>query len=114
MAYGLTNHDAEAFPDPDEIIIDRFPNRHAAFGLGVHRCIGSNLARMSFKTMIGEVLTRLPDYEIRQEGIVRYEDVGTINGYQHVPAAFCPGPRTGEPLERVIDTWQGVLDAEQA
>ncbi len=113
MAYGLSNHDAEAFPAPDEIVIDRFPNRHAAFGLGVHRCIGSNLARMSFKTMIGEVLTRLPDYEIRDDGVVRYEDVGTINGYRHVPAVFSPGKRMGDPLELVIDKWQTVLDAEQ-
>jgi cytochrome P450 len=110
MAYGLTNHDPEAFPSPDDILLDRFPNRHAAFGLGVHRCIGSNLARMSFKTMIREVLTRVPDYEIRHEGIVRYEDVGTINGYQHLPATFSPGRRTGEPLDRVIETWQAVLD----
>jgi cytochrome P450 len=113
MAYALTNHDGDAFSAPDEIVIDRFPNRHAAFGLGVHRCIGSNLARMSFKTMISEVLTRLPDYEIRHDGIVRYEDVGTINGYQHVPAVFSPGRRRGEPLDQVIETWQGVLDAER-
>jgi cytochrome P450 len=109
MAYGLANHDAEAFPYPDEIVIDRLPNRHAAFGLGVHRCIGSNLARMSFKTMIGEVITRLPDYEIRVDGIVRYEDVGTINGYQHVPAVFSPGQRRSQPLDEVIDRWQAVL-----
>jgi cytochrome P450 len=114
MAYGLTNHDAEAFPDPDDIVLDRFPNRHAAFGLGIHRCIGSNLARMSFKSMIGEVLTRLPDYEICHDGIVRYEDVGTINGYQHMPAAFSPGPRRGEPLDQVIETWQVALDAPRA
>lgn len=113
MAYGLTNHDPEAFPDPDEIVIDRFPNRHSAFGLGVHRCIGSNLARMSFKTMLGEVLSRLPDYQIRDDGIVRYEDVGTINGYQHVPAVFSPGRRAGDPLNQVIDKWQAVLDAER-
>lgn len=112
MSYALANRDAEVFSDADEVIIERFPNRHAAFGLGVHRCIGSNLARMSFKTMIGEVLTRLPDYEILDDEIVRYEDVGTINGYQHVPAAFTPGPRRGEPLERVIDRWQTVLDTE--
>lgn len=112
MGYALVNRDEEAFPDADQIVIDRFPNRHAAFGLGVHRCIGSNLARMSFKTMIGEVLTRLPDCEIIEDGVVRYEDVGTINGYQHLPAVFTPGRRLGEPLDEVIDKWQAVLDAE--
>ncbi len=113
MAYGLTNHDPESFPNPDEIVIDRFPNRHAAFGLGVHRCIGSNLARMSFKTIIGEVLTRLPEYAIRHEGIIRYEDVGTINGYQHLPASFSPGQRRGQPLAEVIEKWQAVLDGNE-
>lgn len=113
MGYALVNRDGEAFPDPDQIVIDRFPNRHAAFGLGVHRCIGSNLARMSFKTMMAEILTRLPDYEVVDEGIVRYEDVGTINGYQHVPAVFSPGHRLGQPLAETIDRWQAVLDAGQ-
>ena len=111
MSYAMANHDPDAFPAPDEIVLDRFSNRHAAFGLGVHRCIGSNLARMSFKTMLGEILARIPDYEIREEGIVRYEDIGTINGYQHVPASFPPGRREGASLDEVIDHWQQTLDA---
>lgn len=112
MSYALVNHDPEVFASPDEIVLDRFPNRHAAFGLGVHRCIGSNLARMSFKTMLTEVLRRLPDYRVREDGIVRYEDIGTINGYQHLPATFTPGPRQGPTLDQVIATWQRTLDAE--
>ena len=111
MSYAMANHDPDAFAEPDEILLDRFPNRHAAFGLGVHRCIGSNLARMSFKTMLGEVLGRIPDYQIHEEGIVRYEDIGTINGYQHVPASFPAGSREGPPLQEVIDRWQRTLDA---
>jgi cytochrome P450 len=114
MSYAMANHDPDAFPSPDEIVLDRFPNRHAAFGLGVHRCIGSNLARMSFKTMLGEILARIPDYRIQEEGIVRYEDIGTINGYQHVPATFSPGTRQGEPLDEVIERWQQTLDAAPA
>jgi cytochrome P450 len=114
MAYALANHDPEAFPDPDQIIVDRFPNRHAAFGLGVHRCIGSNLARMSFKTLIVEVLARISDYQVRPDGVVRYEDVGTINGYQHLPASFSPGQRRGQPLDETIESWQAVLGGERA
>ncbi len=114
MAYGLANHDPDAFFDPDEIVLDRFPNRHAAFGLGVHRCIGSNLARMSFKTMVVEALRRVPDYRVRQDGVVRYEDIGTINGYRHLPASFTPGRRQGPPLDEVIGRWQRTLDGEQA
>ena len=112
LAYALANRDPAAFPDPDDVVIDRFPNRHAAFGLGVHRCIGSNLARMTFKIMVQEVLSRIPDYAIREDGVVRYEDVGTINGFRHMPATFTPGIPQGERLAQVIRRWQGALDAE--
>jgi cytochrome P450 len=110
MAYALANHDPAEFDEPDQITLDRFPNKHAAFGLGVHRCIGSNLARMTFKTMLGQVLYDLPDYAVAREGIVRYEDIGTINGYQHLPATFPARPRRGLLLDEVIGRWQGVLD----
>jgi cytochrome P450 len=109
LAYGLANHDPDSFEDPDEIVIDRFPNRHAAFGLGIHRCIGSNLARMSFKTMLGTVLERLPAYRLVDGGTVRYEDIGTINGYQHLPATFPPGHREGPTLEETIAEWETRL-----
>ena len=112
MAFALANHDPAVFEDPDEIILDRFPNKHAAFGLGVHRCIGSNLARMTFKTMLGQVLNDLPEYRILREGIVRYEDIGTINGYQHLPATFPQRARQGYRLDAVIERWQHHLDEE--
>ncbi len=82
------------------------------FGLGVHRCIGSNLARMSFKTMLSVVLERLTDYRLEPGGAVRYEDIGTINGYKHLPATFAPGTRQGQPLERVIAKWETKLYAD--
>ncbi len=102
MAYGLANHDPQAFEEPDEIVLDRFPNRHAGFGLGVHRCIGSNLARMSFKTMLSVVLERLMDYRLEPDQAVRYEDIGTINGYKHLPATFSPGTRRGSRSTRSL------------
>ena len=113
MSYALANHDRDAFDDPDEIVRDRFPNRHAAFGLGVHRCIGSNLARMTFKTMLGEVLARVPEYRCQEGGAVRYEDIGTINGYKHLPADFPAGEREGPPLSDVIAQWQHTLDSAE-
>jgi cytochrome P450 len=109
MAYGLANHDPTAFEEPDEVVIDRFPNRHAGFGLGVHRCIGSNLARMTFKTMLTAILERLPDYRLDPDGAVRYEDIGTINGYKHLPATFTPGARRGRSLEEVMADWEARL-----
>jgi cytochrome P450 len=114
LSYAMCNHDPASFPDPDEILLDRFPNPHAAFGLGVHRCIGSNLARLDFKIMLREALRRIPDYRIDPAGTERYESIGTINGYKHLPATFTPGRREGPPLAEVMETWQARLDAEPA
>ena len=87
-------------PEPDEIVLDRFPNPHAAFGLGVHRCIGSNLARLDFKYMLREVLRRMPDYRIDHAGREQYESIGTINGFKHLPATFTPGRARGAAAGR--------------
>jgi len=114
LSFAMCNHDPAMFPDPDEIVPDRFPNPHAAFGLGVHRCIGSNLARLDFKHMLREALRRMPDYRIDQAGKERYESIGVINGFKHLPATFTPGPREGPPLAEVLETWQAELDAEPA
>jgi hypothetical protein len=65
---------------------------------------------MSFKAMLTEILARIPDYRCVESGIVRYEDIGTINGYRHLPAEFASGPRVGPTVAEVIDRWQGVLD----
>jgi Cytochrome P450/Berberine and berberine like len=53
LSFPAVNRDPEMFPDADRVIIDRSPNRHAAFGLGIHRCIGSNLARMEMIVALG-------------------------------------------------------------
>ena len=101
LSYAMCNHDPASFPNPDEIVLDRFPNPHAAFGLGVHRCIGSNLARLDFKYMLREALRRMPDYRIDHAGKEQYESIGTINGYKHLPGDVHarpprrPAPRRG-------------------
>ena len=81
---------------------------------GVHRCIGSNLARLDFKYMLREALRRMPDYRIDHAGKEQYESIGTINGYKHLPATFTPGRREGPPLAEVMTDWQARLDAEPA
>ncbi len=114
LSFAMCNHDPAVFPDPDDIVLDRFPNPHAAFGLGVHRCIGSNLARMDFKLMLREVLRRMPDYRVEPAGRVRYQSIGIINGFQHLPATFTPGRREGASLAEEIERWQARLDADPA
>jgi len=96
MCWGSANHDADAFQSPEEIRLDRFPNRHTAFGLGIHRCLGSHLARAQFCIMVERVLARLPDYRVSKERARRYETIGIVNGWVNVPATFTPGIRTDD------------------
>jgi cytochrome P450 len=99
IGFASANRDADAFDDPDSVILDRFPNRHLAFGIGMHRCVGSNLARVLFQEMIRGVLSRLPDYVVDTGALRPYFTQGLASGWQQVPATFTPGPRSGAPLD---------------
>jgi cytochrome P450 len=63
--YGAGNVDPSEFPDPFEVRFDREPNRHIAFGGGVHRCLGSHLARRELRITLREWHRRIPDYTIK-------------------------------------------------
>jgi cytochrome P450 len=95
LAWASANRDESQFERPDEVMIDRFPNRHCAFGMGIHRCLGSNLARNQFKTVLAEVLRRLPDYRVDDQEARRYKRIGMVNGWERMPATFTPGKREG-------------------
>ncbi len=86
-------HDEDAFPDAAAFVIDRFPNRHIAFGVGIHRCPGSHLARMEFREMLRQVLERIPDYEVIESELVSATNWGTGGGWVKAPAVFTPGER---------------------
>ncbi|MDY6996121.1 MAG: cytochrome P450, partial [Actinomycetota bacterium] len=62
--YAAANRDPAVFPDPDRCVLDRRDNRHLGFGAGVHRCLGSNLARLEFQVGLQRVLARMPDVEL--------------------------------------------------
>jgi cytochrome P450 len=94
LPWYAANRDPEVFPDPDEVQLDRFPNRHTSFGLGVHRCVGSNLARASFKSLLTGILRRLPDYQIDLAGSAFYPAIGINSGWSKLPATFTPGARS--------------------
>lgn len=87
------NYDASQFEDPQEFVPDRFPNRHVSFGLGVHRCVGSHLARLMFREMLGQILARMPDHEIDESSISPYPDRGFAQGWVALPARFTPAAR---------------------
>jgi len=92
------NRDPDAFERPDEVVLDRQHNRHVAFGLGIHRCVGANLARAELQTMLSRVLARMPDFQVVHEHVQRYHTAGVQNGYITAPATFTSGARTGVPL----------------
>jgi cytochrome P450 len=87
------NFDEAVFERPEEIILDRQKNRHLSFGVGYHRCVGAHLAKAMFQTMMRQVLSRLPDYEVLEDKVVEYPDRGNQTGLDALPATFTPGPR---------------------
>ncbi|MGW5071824.1 cytochrome P450 [Rhodococcus sp. NPDC004095] len=113
LSWAMANRDPAEFPDPNEVILDRRGNRHFSFGLGVHRCIGSNVARTVFKSMLTEVLDRMPDYHCDPEGAVHYDTVGVIQGMRHLPATFTPGRRLGPGLDETLEKLQKICDEQQ-
>jgi cytochrome P450 len=113
LSWTMANRDPELFDNPHEIDLLRTANRHFSFGLGVHRCIGSNLARTLFKRMLLAVLDRMPDYHCDPDGAVHYESIGTIQGMRNLPATFTPGPRHGPGLNETLDTLQDVIEQQR-
>jgi cytochrome P450 len=93
LAWSSANRDPEQFENPDEVDIQRWPNRHVAFGIGVHRCAGSHLGRAMAKELISQIVTRMPDYVVDESALEPYPHQGTNNGWQRIPATFTPGPR---------------------
>ncbi len=68
ISWAMANREPQVFPDPDELVLDRRGNRHFSFGIGVHRCVGSNVARTVFKSMLSAVADRMPDYRCDPDG----------------------------------------------
>ena len=64
MAFPAANRDPRQFENPDEVILDREHNRHVAFGSGIHRCAGSNLARLEVRVALQTWLKRIPEFEL--------------------------------------------------
>jgi cytochrome P450 len=63
LCIGAANRDPSQFPDPDRLDIRRHPNRHLAFGLGIHTCAGNSLARMEGQVAIGKLVARFKSIE---------------------------------------------------
>ena len=84
LGFPAANRDTAFFDRADEVIIDRVENRHAAFGLGIHRCMGSNLARMEMTVAIGEFIKRFPKFELADPDAVTFSQ-GQVRGPRNLP-----------------------------
>jgi hypothetical protein len=89
LGFPAANRDPEAFVDAEKFVIDRTINRHAAFGLGIHRCAGSNLARMELRVALEEFIGRYPTFELADPGAVTWAP-GQVRGPRAIPLRVRP------------------------
>ena len=90
---GSANTDEAEFPDAGEVHFDREENRHLAFGGGIHRCLGSHLARLELRVALREWHRRIPDYSIAPGHTLEYTP--GIRSIEHFPLVFTPVPVAG-------------------
>ncbi len=84
LSFPAANRDPAQFDRPDEVVIDREVNRHAAFGLGIHRCVGSHLARMELRVALEVWLERIPRFTLADPAAVKWS-AGQIRGPRALP-----------------------------
>ena len=87
LSFPAANRDPEVFERADEVILDRAKNRHIAFGAGIHRCAGSNLARMELRVAIEEFLRAAPEFSLEEGATVTWAG-GQVRGPRQLPVVF--------------------------
>ena len=85
IGIGAANRDPAVFPDPDRLDVGREPNRHLAFGAGVHACAGLSLARMEGRLAIGKLVARFPG--LRLDGTPKRGGRARFRGFTALPVA---------------------------
>jgi cytochrome P450 len=90
LFYASANRDEEIFEDPLEIRLDRHPNRHLAFGIGEHFCMGANLARKTSGAIFRELVTRLESVELAGEPQRTASNL--VPGFKHLPIRYRMAP----------------------
>jgi cytochrome P450 len=95
LSWLSANFDEKVFDRPDEVVLDRSPNPHMAFGVGPHRCIGMHIARSLFDVMMREVLTRIPEFVVDRERTEFYKGNPELAGVVTMPVTFPAGAPVG-------------------
>jgi len=91
---GAANTDDDEFDRADTVDFHREANRHLAFGGGIHRCLGSHLARLELRVAMEELQRRIPDYELAPDTTLEYTE--GLRAVEHLPLVFTPGRREDE------------------
>ncbi len=95
LLYPSADRDEAVFPDPMTFDITRSPNEHVAFGFGPHFCLGASLAGLELRVAFDRLLDRLPDLALVDEAEPAFRPANFVSGYEAMPVAFTPAPRTG-------------------
>jgi cytochrome P450 len=86
LCLGSANTDADVLPGAGQIDFDRQGNRHYAFGGGIHRCLGSHLARVELRVSLREWHRRIPDYHIPEDVELQFSPM--LRQVEHMPVLF--------------------------
>jgi cytochrome P450 len=84
LSFPAANRDPKKFDRAGEVVIDREVNKHAAFGLGIHRCVGSHLARMELRVALEVWLERVPEFSLADPDAVTWA-AGQVRGPRTLP-----------------------------
>ena len=87
LVVAAANRDPTQFPDPDRLDVGRLENRHLAFGLGIHFCIGAPLARLEGTVAIETVLRRFPSLELEEQKLA-WQDNVAMRVLKRLPVRF--------------------------
>lgn len=87
LNFPAANRDPAVFDRAGEVLFDRLENRHVAFGSGIHRCAGSNLARMELRVALEEWLARVPVFHLAEDSEVQWAG-GQVRGPRQLPVVF--------------------------
>lgn len=97
LGFGSANRDPDVFPDPDRVVLDRAPNRHLAFGVGVHTCLGAPVARLELAVTLQEWTQRVAGWRVAPGRAIEWKLRGDRRGLARLPVEI-EGRQQPEPF----------------